>query len=638
VALSQIPNLTPATAVNGSEELEAVQAGATVRMTSAQIASAMPADTVTNAMLVNMPALTIKANAQNIPAPPGDYSLSVFLDGLGATWGDVLYRGSVGWVALSPGTSGQVLQTHGAGANPSWVSTTGVGTVTQITAGAGLSGGTITASGTIASIETVNLQSGVTTYAFSSANQATLIEFTNNSAQINATLPGTALASGWWVDVQNTGSHALVITPASGTINGGATLTLSSGSGARIASNGTNYYIQGGIQSSSSLTLTGDVTGSGSGSIATTVGSIGGKTVSLAGALSTSGAYSIALTATGNTSLTLPTSGTLTALGNSVTGTGNIVLASSPTLSNPTMTTPTLGVATATSVNGLTITSGTGTLTIPNGVTFAVSGAFSTTLAVTGATTLTLPTSGTVTALGNSVTGSGAIVLAGSPTLTTPSIGDATGSSVIVSAGFGSTGAYIGSVTVGILIDYTAGFGRIGVGPSAGINLYSDDGATLLAAFSSAGSLTLGQGIVGTTAGGNAVSGQVGEYVSANVLVGSAVSLTTNIAANVTSISLTAGDWDVSGSVCFTAPGTTNFDHSFQWVSATSATFPTMPNSNGGGYFFWGAVSVDSTIPLPAGTIRINVSTTTTVYLSTRATFTISTLGAFGFIRARRVR
>ena len=31
--------------------------------------------------------------------------------------------------------------------------------------------------------------------------------------------------------------------------NGGATLTLSSGSGARIASNGTNYYIQGGIQS-----------------------------------------------------------------------------------------------------------------------------------------------------------------------------------------------------------------------------------------------------------------------------------------------------------------------------------------------------------------------------------------------------
>ena len=46
---------------------------------------------------------------------------------------------------------------------------------------------------------------------------------------------------------------------------------------------------------------------------------------------------------------------------------------SSATLSSPTMTTPTLGVATATSVNGLTITTSTGTLTITNGKTLAVS-------------------------------------------------------------------------------------------------------------------------------------------------------------------------------------------------------------------------------------------------------------------------
>ena len=635
MSISQIPNLTPATAVNGSEELEAVQAGATVRMTSAQIATAIPADTVTNAMLVNMPALTIKANAQGISAPPGDYSLSLLLDGLGATWGDVLYRGSSGWTVLAPGTSGQVLQTHGTGANPSWASTTGVGTVTQIVAGAGLSGGTITASGTIASIETVNLQSGVTSYAFSVSDQATLLEFTNNSNQINATLPGTALASGWWVDVQNTGSHALVITPASGTINGGASLTLSSGSGARIASNGTNYYIQGGIQSSSSITLTGDATGSGSGSIATTVGSIGGKTVSLAGALSTSGAYSIALTATGNTSLTLPTSGTLTALGNTVTGTGNIVLASSPTL-----TTPTLGVATATSVNGLTITSGTGTLTIPSGATLALSGAFSTTLTVTGTTTLTLPTSGTVTALGNSVTGSGAIVLASSPTMTTPSIGAATGTSIVVSAGAVSTGAYAGSFTNGIVADYSSGFGRISVGATTGINFYNGGVAnTLLASFSSAGALTLTQGIVGTTAGGNAVAGQVGEYVSSNVLVGSAVSLTSNTPANVTSISLTAGDWDVCGTICYTAPGTTDLNYGTVWISQTSATLPTMPNSNGAGTYMWAdGTGVDSNVSAPTGIFRVNVSTTATVYLSTLALFTVSTLKAFGFIGARRVR
>jgi hypothetical protein len=68
------------------------------------------------------------------------------------------------------------------------------------------------------------------------------------------------------------------------------------------------------------------------------------------------------------------------------TGSGNVVLATSPTL-----VTPTLGAALATSINGLTITSSTGTLTIANGSTLATSGAFSTTLTATAATTLTLP-------------------------------------------------------------------------------------------------------------------------------------------------------------------------------------------------------------------------------------------------------
>lgn len=68
------------------------------------------------------------------------------------------------------------------------------------------------------------------------------------------------------------------------------------------------------------------------------------------------------------------------------TGSGNVVLATSPTL-----TTPNIGAATATSINGLTITASTGTLTIDNGSTLATSGAFSTTLTATATTTLTLP-------------------------------------------------------------------------------------------------------------------------------------------------------------------------------------------------------------------------------------------------------
>lgn len=45
---------------------------------------------------------------------------SAILDTISSTRGAVLHRGASGWVALSPGTSGQVLQTNGAGADPSW--------------------------------------------------------------------------------------------------------------------------------------------------------------------------------------------------------------------------------------------------------------------------------------------------------------------------------------------------------------------------------------------------------------------------------------------------------------------------------------------------------------------------------------
>lgn len=43
-------------------------------------------------------------------------------EGVGTTQGDLLYRGASQWTVLGAGTSGQVLQSGGAGGNPSWVS------------------------------------------------------------------------------------------------------------------------------------------------------------------------------------------------------------------------------------------------------------------------------------------------------------------------------------------------------------------------------------------------------------------------------------------------------------------------------------------------------------------------------------
>lgn len=97
------------------------------------------------------PAQTLMANTAGALAVPAAVSLTVALDALaGATRGSLLQRDAVGWQPLAPGSAGLFLKTGGAGADLSWASPAGAGTVTSITAGAGLSGGTITGSGTIA--------------------------------------------------------------------------------------------------------------------------------------------------------------------------------------------------------------------------------------------------------------------------------------------------------------------------------------------------------------------------------------------------------------------------------------------------------------------------------------------------------
>lgn len=59
---------------------------------------------------------------------------SAILDAIGSTRGMILYRGASGWSVLATGTSGQVLQTGGAGADPSWASVAGTGDVTAASA------------------------------------------------------------------------------------------------------------------------------------------------------------------------------------------------------------------------------------------------------------------------------------------------------------------------------------------------------------------------------------------------------------------------------------------------------------------------------------------------------------------------
>jgi hypothetical protein len=83
-------------------------------------------------------------------APPAGVTLSAFLDHvLSSSRGTVLTRNVSGWVALAPGTSGYYLKTQGSGADLMWDAPPGAGTVLSVGSGTGLTGGPITATGTL---------------------------------------------------------------------------------------------------------------------------------------------------------------------------------------------------------------------------------------------------------------------------------------------------------------------------------------------------------------------------------------------------------------------------------------------------------------------------------------------------------
>jgi len=182
------------------------------------------------------------------------------------------------------------------------------------------------------------------------------------------------------------------------------------------------------------------------------------------------------------------------------TGTGAMVLATSPTL-----VTPTIGVATATSVNKVTITAPatSATLTVANGKTATVSNTL--TFTGTDGSSVACGTGGTVAYTANKLdafaattsaelagvisdeTGTGALVFANTPTLVTPAIGAATGTSAVLTSsvtalsatpatagGFATAGVVLGNAGLGIFF----GSGAPSITAAKGSLYMRTDGST----------------------------------------------------------------------------------------------------------------------------------------------------------------
>lgn len=106
-----------------------------------------------------------------------------------------------------------------------------------------------------------------------------------------------------------------------------------------------------------------------------------------------------------------------------------------------------------------------------------------------------------------------------------------------------------------------------------------------------------------------------------------------------TSINLTAGDWDVWANVGTAPAGGTTTSIIRAWINTASATDPGAPNA--GAYVLeQQAIGAGLGQVMPVGMTRITVPAgpAQAVYLSAQVTFAVPTLGAYGSLQARRAR
>ena len=337
----------------------------TINGTSTSLGGSISVGTVTS-VTGTSPVVSSGGATPAISMPAATTSVSGYLTN--TDWTTFNNKGSGTVTAVSVASANGFAGTSSGGATPALTLTT---SITGVLKGNGTAISAATA-GTDYSLGTSALSTGIlksttTTGALSIAVAADFPTLNQNTSGSAASLSATLVATSG-----GTGQSTYAVGDL---LQGAATNTLSKLSAVATG----NALISGGVTTASSWGKIG---------LTTHVSGIlpvanGGTNASAAG-----------ITAFNNIT-------GYTAAGATGTTSTNLVFSTSPTL-----VTPTLGVASATSINKVTVTAPatSSTLTIADGSTLATSGAFSTTLTATATTNVTLPTTGTLATLAGTET------------------------------------------------------------------------------------------------------------------------------------------------------------------------------------------------------------------------------------------
>jgi hypothetical protein len=231
------------------------------------------------------------------------------------------------------------------------------------------------------------------------------------------------------------------------------------------------------------------------------------------------------------------------------------------------------------------------------------------------------------------------------PTLSTPATGSAPGIQITANEQdvrvadcyiSGNTNNGINSnVTTLLRVDSTTFKSNTGYGVVAADGAkYAETGCDFITNTVGARSFTVG----GTAALIDGATPPFSQNVESVIASGSAVSLTSTTAANLTSISLPAGEWEIQAVFDYRGGATTTIVSLQGSISTTSATMDITNGRQTADVYSSTAEFNNIVNPITQRvSSRLSLAATTTVYAVALAQFGTSTCTVYGLLRARRV-